>query len=1123
MKQKDTIQNEISEKGNLVVTAGAGTGKTTCLINKIISLIGKTDIPVERILAITFTEPAAAEMKERLRDEIEKKLGTEGENPWAMALSDLERAQISTIHALAMRILQENPIEAGIDPDFVIEEETGDILLNDELWETWAGQNLWGGHDFDDDLVILLKRFGAEGIKELGKELSKRPDRLEDYLKYKVDGNVERKKYQLKLTDLKERLLEIDMEASGDDILYQKCVKVKEILDLDSLEEIAERLKEVKLTKTGGQKKKWSSFDTFESVKKMFYDTGGAIDTLKGLTIFLQRLEDDKIAEIAVRIISEFVHFMRQEKFKRGTLTFFDLLYEAKKLLQENPDIRKRYQREFDYILVDEFQDTDPIQGEIVLFLAEDGANAKRSKDVKLKSDKLFIVGDPKQSIYRFREADIGVFYDVAKKIYTADGKELILTNNYRSQSHLIEFLNTFFSNYINHVDDNYTIQYNPLTPKVEDTPEMDAKTPTVDIVISNPVEKIPVDVIRENEANYIASRIVNMVEGQGDGNFVRDKKTKEPRAANYGDIAILMRKMTAVSIYEGALKREEVPYIIVGGKGYFQRQEINDLINILDAILDPTDKRALVGTLRSPIFGIDDEKIYRLANEGKLNYRKDAGDDYVNMAFDVLRHLHAIRGGKTLTGFIDEVLKKTEIMEINAFGVGGAQRVGNLMKIRQMADEQETKGPITLTEFIYLLRGFTEEKQDEGEAVITEEVENSVRIMTIHKAKGLEFPVVFLPDLGGRMNTTPRNGIYMDNLNGNGSAISISGIKTDKISDIGYYNYFEEKEKKRNLAEERRLFYVGASRARDKLILLGQKDGAKDGHMRRILEFAGLAGDKDEDGNIEFLSDYPFLRFIEISSEKSEVGQSQKVSIKKKRNRIVDYIEGVGNIKPIEEAREREKKRLDEYQRAISTIFYSSVSKQFKDPIAAFHYESFKIEDEDGAISPHGITGSGANVGAVVGSLVHLALEEIDFASPPDIDELLKKISASFPIDEKIKDEVMFEAKALVAKFLSSDKAGEIAASDVIGREVPIITSLGETTMVGRIDLIYRRNDEIVILDYKTDRVTVGEEEKRAEKYRGQIETYVNAVASVLNVNSVPIVGTVHFIRTGVTVPRLH
>ena len=1082
----------------MVVTAGAGTGKTTSLINRILSLVEDEGVPIDRILAITFTEAAAAQMKERLRTRIEEKV-KDGSDSWDDTLIRLERAQISTIHALAARILRENPIQAGIDPDFRIEEEAGEFFLRDELWELWVKKNFSGGGDFDNELVMLIKELGVEGLKGMGRELSRRPDRLFSYSETsanqkEVNDLVEMGERRLK--DIKDELFRKTLEANEEDKLYIRSEKVKKILSNDTLDEIIEAFNKEGLIRRGGSKTKWGSLDEFNRVKVLVDGEDGAILGIKGLIDLKKIRGDDSILKIAIKILSDYVRFEREEKQQRGLLSYFDLLYMAKLVLQEDLRIRRRYQGLFDYILVDEFQDTDPIQGDIVLFLAEAGAKAKKPEDVALSPGKLFIVGDPKQSIYRFRDADIGLFFSVGEKIADSGGTEETLKTNYRSQGHLIGFQNAFFEDYIQFEDENFTVTYNPLIPSIEDIDSANVKTHSCLIVNSDPSGKLLSGALREREANYIATRLIEMVEGGSDGKIVRDRDTKMPRAPGYGDIAILFRSLTISHIYEDALKEGNIPYYIVGGRGYFQRQEIFDVINLLTAIYDPTDMRALFGALRSPIFGIDDSKLYRLAMGKRLNYLDDEPKDsngHIKRVFGTLKELHRGWGGMTVTDFLDEVFEKTEIMEVNAVGPGGGQQVGNLMKIRRYAFEREVERNLTLPSFIRLLNELSTdklEKGEEGEAVVTEDVEDSVRIMTIHKAKGLEFPIVFIPDLGRQMTFKGDDGIVTDRVSGS----MLSGVRIGGLSDIGYTLNLKERAKKHYFAEEKRLLYVAATRARDRLIMVGSPK-VKRSHMNALMGFLEKeAPDKD----------YSRLHVSLIDYTKES---DKKFTVKKKAIKIGDYLKGGGETNFILEARKAHEEREREYKRAMGKSSFSRVTSETDD-------------EEDHPLRPrdHFTPTGDMEMGRVVGTLVHDILERLNFQEEDEINGMINDLVNASPVDSNTRGEVESEVKMLVQQFMASDIRKEIAASEIIGRELPIIARIGEKTVTGRIDIAFRRGDEVIVLDYKTDRISSGEAKAYAENYRGQIETYVKTLNSAMG-GGVRVKGGVYFIRPDITI----
>ncbi len=374
MKRETATQSfGLAEGVSIAVIAGAGTGKTTRLISEIIALIERRDVPIERILAVTFSDSAAADMKEKLRDKLEASFAQTNDHRFLTAISSLPRAQISTIHSLARRILRENPFEADVDPEFAIEEESSDILLADELWRQWAKGVFWGGTRFDDDLVMLLGHMSAEGLKEIALTLASRPDRLADYFVHRIDPRDERKRLEERLDEIRRSLASITPSVTGSDPLFDRFIAVKAILSKDELSDIDRDCRQARIVKRGGSKSRWGDQDLFEDVKRRVDGPDGAIETLREVGTFLRGLEQDAVTYTAIRVLSDFVEFFRAEKRRRGLLSFFDLIWETKNLLERDLSIRRRYQNEFDFILVDEFQDIDPILGDIVLLLAKNG------------------------------------------------------------------------------------------------------------------------------------------------------------------------------------------------------------------------------------------------------------------------------------------------------------------------------------------------------------------------------------------------------------------------------------------------------------------------------------------------------------------------------------------------------------------------------------------------------------------------------------------------------------------------------------------------------------------------------------------------------------------------------
>jgi ATP-dependent helicase/nuclease subunit A len=1075
----------LAEGINTAVIAGAGTGKTTRLIGEIIALIERRGVPIERVLAVTFSESAAADMKEKLRDKLQASFAETNDPRFLAAVSSLPRAQISTIHSLARRILVENPFEAGIDPEFTIQEESSDVLLTDEIWRLWAKQVFWGGTEFDDDLIMILGHMSVEGLKKVALTLASRPDRIADYVAHRVDPRQEQERLGARLDEIRGSISSVLPSTTITDPLLDRLVAVRDILSGRDLTEIDGKFRDARIVKRGGAKSRWDDKDLFDTVKQLIDGPGGAIDTLKEVGTFLDRLEQDAVVRAVIRVLSDFVDFFRAEKRQRGILSFFDLIWEAKLLLERDRPIRRRYQNEFDYILVDEFQDIDPILGDIVLLLAEDGAVSQRPNGVRLKPGKLFVVGDPKQSIYRFREADIGVFFSVMKMIEESGGRTDTLGTNYRSQRHLIAFQNSFFDAFIRHEDERYTIQYDALDAAVSDAAAAD-RAPAVRIVDSDPGSSMSAEGVRRAEADFIAEEIQALVEGKVEGRIVRNSQDAGPgqyRDIEYRDIAVLFRSLSGVSsLYEDALKRTGIPYFIVGGRGYFQRQEIYDIANILRAVFKPTDRRSLVGALRSPAFGIDDLTLYESARRGALSYMADQREGPVGDVLGVLRRLHASAFRLTLSELLSEIYRTIPIVEVNAFGPGGTQRVGNLMKILETARALESKGPLTLPSFLKLLAALSLEREDEAEAVVTEEGKNAVRIMTIHAAKGLEFPIVFVVDLGRKKRQWDREGIFIDR-----SGAPISGARLGPVADFGYRHAIRAREDRRAAAEERRLLYVAATRARDRLILVGS--GREDAsHQRALIEFVGSAGAGDS------------LPAVLQRIDRTDNG---KYSVGKRAAHIGDLFSGPIDPTPLELARNLEAGRRAEYERALNRKFFGFVT------------EGKDVEPHVGSLT---VSPDPEGIGRLVGTLVHEVLSVVDLPGGERRDRLVDLTAAGMGLSLDITARVIAEARPLIDEFFRSEIGKEIGSSRIIGREIPLLTSRDGVTVTGRIDIVYETAEGLVVLDYKTDNVTRKGAAEAALRYKGQIAAYVQALTNAVTTDTF-VKGGVYFIRPGVFV----
>ena len=417
------------------------------------------------------------------------------------------------------------------------------------------------------------------------------------------------------------------------------------------------------------------------------------------------------------RWLSGFVEHLQRRKHDAALLDFDDLLLKTRDLLRDNAEVRHELQGRFKFILVDEFQDTDPVQTEIVTLLDEG------------RPGKLFIVGDPKQSIYSFRGADIEVYAATRRKMEKT-GQVLQFQQNFRSASTILDWVNAVFRKLIVRSTDG---DYQPDYIELAAAPHLKASEPRVTVLRPDTIEKKSADETRRDEAEAIARYLA------------MERKAERLR---WADAVMLFRSFTGLEWYTDALVAHGIPFRVVGGRGYYQRQEIETLIALLCCLDNPADRLHLVAALRSPLFGWTDEQIFLASQTTGLDYTTapNAGE-----AFALLNELHRARHDYSVAGYVEHVLARAHVCEaFMASQPDGAQCVANLLKALDLARQMETAGVRSMRAFVRHLRETVVGGVDEEPSPANEETDDVVRILTMHKSKGLEFPVVVLPDLGG-------------------------------------------------------------------------------------------------------------------------------------------------------------------------------------------------------------------------------------------------------------------------------------------------------------------------------------------------------------------------------------
>lgn len=853
---------------HISVTAGAGSGKTAVLVHRYVKILLETDLHPSQVVAITFTRKAAAELKQRIITELEARLQQEPGNTKLESIkTGMLSAQISTIHSFCARILREYPVEARVDAGF---RELQGILQRLTLRDTIESTLREIGDCPEEDeirvkLVELLRIFGKTRLeRHLNELVNQREavDRLMCGLYSHTDSEVldiwhEYVQSQLTQSLVNQfpredwlrclnRVLEVATGRNAS-IVLELVGSISPELAILNIIPIFVELAPLILTKDG------------KISKRDFLGLGVEIDTIKEDIDFLVRAakhvlsfpsitNDDELLVHVTRsllaVYDEVRHTYEHYKLQTGQLDFDDLQIKVRDLLKQE-SIHEQIAQRYPYIMVDEYQDTDQLQYEILDLLAVINENTRKQKPSDSKLDNLFIVGDEKQSIYGFRGADVRVFDRTRKDIIDYQSRlieqselmqdfawqeetleasdsekhgELHLPENFRLLRNLVGFVNLVFEPLMKGRNE-FEVKYEPLIQgRTTDHPG------DVELLIGSTEQAA-------DEYKLVASRIRHLV-GTGETIWTDEGDGEKPRPIRYGDIAILIRTRTRLPEIESALFNAEIPYKITGGLGFYQRQEIYDIGNYLQFLADPANDVALAGILRAPFFGVSDVELYEVTQPSSTTSFWQKVQDYVDWtdqpsaspidsAVGILRSHLEICHRIPPSELIRKIVNDTGMVGVLAVGQNGEQRWANYEKLLGIARGFERLGFTDLFDFLEQLDLLIEEEEGEGQAT-TQLTAEAVEIMTIHAAKGLEFPVVILPNLdrGFRSDQEP----FIDDLLGIGFRPA-DPEKNYKQSDPGATQLMRVRAKNKTEAEEQRLFYVATTRARDRLILSGTAD----------------------------------------------------------------------------------------------------------------------------------------------------------------------------------------------------------------------------------------------------------------------------------------------------------
>ncbi len=1062
---------------NIVVTAGAGTGKTTLLVERLIHLLLHRPEPLEigHIVALTFTNKAASEMKLRLRDRL---IGLRENAAARRAVAELEKSQIGTIHSFAAHLLRLYPIESGVDPAF--QQDEGDRFKEyfDREWTLWLDVELGSGGAHHEVWRDALRTLRLDDLRTFASRLAGELIPLDQPVEM-LDGTELPAAIRLWLT-------EHSLRAK---VLRQAHPKAN-TLEL-MLEEAAAYLQCEAEGRTQGRNAQ-AALDRLDRKPPAITKTWSEEDHAEAVRILKVANACRKVRSGALRpLLQLFIPFARQCRdgfLQTGYVSFDGLLARARNLLRDHPLIRRHLKAQFRSILVDEFQDTDPVQYEMILYLAEaPGQEVADWRQVRLEPGKLFIVGDPKQSIYAFRRADMEAYDTVVEDLVLAQsqpGERHTLQTNFRSHHGLIATANALFARIFPGTPvKGLQPQHDPLLPYEPRARLLSHEG--IEVRLVKPEEPdADADTASRAEAEELARWLSEEVLGREEIMEGQVSVKVKP-----GHVAMLFRSLTNMRDYLEAFRRFDIPCLTEGEKHFYERQEIIDAINLLRAIVNPHDRLALAGVLRSSLGGVTDREIEALARGNLLDYRiahdlpgHEAeiarASDAVLPLYALLRSLHDELPRLPLTDVMDTVLAKVPLVELATASLDREQAAANLYKLRGIMAELATRPSLTFRGLVEELTHRAIALPEETESSLTEEQseereqQGAVRLLSIHKAKGLEFPVVILAGLHrGTERREPCVLVQHDWSSG------ILGLRLGDLQTFGGL-YVGSKLAQRQRAEQSRVLYVAMTRAKRRLILSAGLPKKPPGDSFLSLIAQQLACDIE--APVAGATTIP-VGEGRVSLHVREGATVPFQGLMQREDRWVESTEEVSRIE--QQWRRRWRRREEAIQRPI---FVSPTALQIE------------VSDKAG-VRRRSVNERQPDEARLIGTLAHRVLEGWDYREDPKrLDDRVVAVCqrAIFSEGGRGADRIEAELRRVFARFIGSEAYCRLTQATIIGQEVPFsIPWEGDQIMSGILDLLYRLDGKLWIADYKTDDVPVEGVPARIERYREQARIYLKAV----------------------------
>lgn len=1102
----------LNTKGNLALTANAGSGKTFVLARRYLSALLEDKLDISGIAAITFTDKAASELYNRISSFIDTYINTCSDKKEQVRAEKIRRqlvsANISTIHSFCINILRDYPVESNLDARFIPIDEN----LSQELIELSVEESIKKSFN---DLTT------AEEVKELIRILGSKNRLLKQVVKLISDRKnvqvLQEKIYLQSKSEIKDYFNKTFQEYFDQiwngikEIFLNYLQKINsKVLDSDSENEAAKQLSPI-LTVLQESKSSDKIILLLDQIRLLIFTTNltikkrGYLSKVKNeiLTEEVSIVEDIfsdiqkfniveekdnieiKLAEFGIKLLKVFDNSLQTYEGKKkaeGFIDYEDILLYVKQLLQ-NPTVQDELAEKYKLIMVDEFQDTNEIQYQIFLPLLD-----------YLKKGNLFIVGDEKQSIYKFRDAEIEIFNLTRNDIKKASSKNnlLVLPDSFRMSPEICVFCNHIFRKIF------------------KDPVELFGEVNAADLICAR----------KENVKGKVGF-LINVEDSESEITeeqmIIRKiKHVKNQSNYSYSNFTILVRKRKHFEKLEKELITNQIPYTIVGGRGFYQRQSISDIFNYLLFLSDRNNNTALVGVLRSPFFNVSDSDLYKISLQSgrsfweRLNsFSKESG---LNTVVNILTENLAVCNSLTISQLIEKLITDNEYMAALSSKIDGNQETANVFKLISIARNFNATGFRNLYDFISYLKDAINESLDEAQASGIADTD-SVKLMTIHQAKGLEFPVVFLykTEEVSQRSTAKTGEVVIDKTFGLLTRLP----KNDKYFDeyysapvVGLYNFMTEK---RDYAELKRLLYVAVTRAMDRIYISGtiKKDKALDKNSFLSLIGFGLNTDfksekisiseelkylkQEEDGYVSEAN--KFNLEIDIQKEIEDI-EIQADTTEKKLTALKISTEGLYSNEKLEIISASKVSIYNQCPLKYYLTYEAGFSKlnslqhtQISEQIIEEESEEFSSDDSDDLIDEN-LKEPDKNISldfdsALYGKMFHSCMEKN--LRYDELDEFLNSYKTINDL-EKYSDILKDDLKRLQ----QSDFANNYLSIPSYKNEFEIYIKENDYFLHGITDRIIFDKNKIIICDYKTDNIESKEIKKHAEYYLMQLKFYL-------------------------------